>query len=325
MLPFKVPKEDNNILIDFKGNKLNISYITDKILAMASPYTLTKEKFNLFQNFFNEIFNDNIIIISLCNEEKKKYNEKLFGEKIKYILFPINDHETVSIKSIHEFIIFIDKEVKINNKYIIIHCHRGKGRTGLILSCYFLYKNVCNGSEEAIDLFNKKRCIDNSCVKNPTQRKYVKYYEEFIKEKLYNDNYKFYNEKLKLNKMTLRSINIEGIESNNKILCFIYEIESNKLIFKKEIIYGFNNIESDKIVLENDVTFYFIEINNEFSENSIEKDNLFKLSNFAFAFNPYFEYNMNNKEIKFNSKSEINKIYKSKEQKYNNIKISLNY
>ena len=321
----KPPKEENNIRIEFKGNKLNISYITEKILAMSSPYNLTKEKFNLFLNFFKEVLKDNITIISLCEEEVKIFNEKLFGDKIKYILIRFNEHETLSIISIHKTVKFIDNEINNNKKYVIVHCHRGKGRTGLIIACYLLYKNIFKESEEALKYFNNKRCIDNSCVKNPTQRKYVKYYQECIKEKLFDDNYKFYFNNLISRKMYLKSILIEGIDDKNNLMCLIYEIESNKLLFNKEIIYGFNNIENDNIVLETDVKFYFIEKNNNENNNYSLNENLFKLSNFVFAFNPYFEYNSKEKEIKFNSKYEINKIYKSKDKKYDNIKIILKY
>ena len=114
--------------------------------------------------------------------------------------------------------------------------------------------------------------------------------------------------------MYLKSILIEGIDDKNNLMCLIYEIESNKLLFNKEIIYGFNNIENDNIVLETDVKFYFIEKNNNENNNYSLNENLFKLSNFVFAFNPYFEYNSKEKEIKFNSKYEINKIYKSKDK-----------
>ena len=321
----KPPKEENNIRIEFKGNKLNISYITEKILAMSSPYNLTKEKFNLFLNFFKEVLKDNITIISLCEEEVKIFNEKLFGDKIKYILIRFNEHETLSIISIHKTVKFIDNEINNNKKYVIVHCHRGKGRTGLIIACYLLYKNIFKESEEALKYFNNKRCIDNSCVKNPTQRKYVKYYQECITEKLFDDNYKLYFDNLISRKMYLKSILIEGIDDKNNLICLIYEIESNKLLFNKEIIYGFNNIENDNIVLETDVKFYFIEKNNNENNNYSLNENLFKLSNFVFAFNPYFEYNSKEKEIKFNSKYEINKIYKSKDKKYDNIKIILKY
>ena len=283
-------------------NLKETNYITEKILAMSSPYNLTKEKFNLFLNFFKEVLKDNITIISLCEEEVKIFNEKLFGDKIKYILIRFNEHETLSIISIHKTVKFIDNEINNNKKYVIVHCHRGKGRTGLIIACYLLYKNIFKESEEALKYFNNKRCIDNSCVKNPTQRKYVKYYQECITEKLFDDNYKLYFDNLISRKMYLKSILIEGIDDKNNLMCLIYEIESNKLLFNKEIIYGFNNIENDNIVLETDVKFYFIEKNNNENNNYSLNENLFKLSNFVFAFNPYFEYNSKEKEIKFNLK-----------------------
>ena len=129
--------------------------------------------------------------------------------------------------------------------------------------------------------------------------------------------------------MNLKSILIEGIDDKNNLLCLIFEIESNKLLYNKEIIYGFNNFENDNIILETDVKFYFLE-NNYNENNNInvllnENEYIFKLSNFVLAFNPYFEYNSKEKEIQFNSKYEINKIYKSTDKKYDNIKIILKY
>jgi protein-tyrosine phosphatase len=310
----------------YKNNYLNISFITDNIIAMNNPHDFDEKEMNNLKEFIYEKYNNNVTIISLCNEDNKIFEEDYFcdikyknSNKIIYKIFLINDHECPTLNNLYEIIKYIEENIK-KNKIVIIHCHKGKGRTGLIISSYLLYKNICKDSEEARKFFNLKRCSNNSCIKNPTQKKYLKYFEMLLK------NSNIQNEIFFNYKKYLKSIIIEGIDKLYENLEMILIINEKKSLQKNiNVIYDNNEIE-----IFGDIKIYFIkkekieELKNKklFSDLFVNTK-LFKSSEFMIILNIYFEFNNNNSQTY--KKEDINKIYKNDETSpYKNILITLN-
>ena len=301
-------------------------YKYNNIIAMNNPHDFDEKEMNNLKEFIFEKYNNNVTIISLCNEDNKIFEEDYFNDikyknsnKIVYKIFLINDHESPTLNNLYIITKFIDENIK-NNKIVFIHCHKGKGRTGLIISSYLLYKNICKDSEEARKFFNKKRCSNNSCIKNPSQKKYLKYFEMLLKNiNIQNDifNYKKY----------LKSIIIEGIDKNlYENLEIILIINEKKSLLKHiNIIYDKNDIE-----IFGDIKIYFIkkEKIEELKSQKLFTDlflntKLFKSSEFMIILNIYFEFINNNSQTY--KKEDINKIYKKDENSpYKNILITLN-
>jgi hypothetical protein len=50
---------------------------------------------------------------------------------------------------------------------VAVHCKAGKGRTGMMVSCYLLYAGVCDDAEEALALFGQARTDDGRGVTIP--------------------------------------------------------------------------------------------------------------------------------------------------------------
>jgi protein tyrosine phosphatase domain-containing protein 1 len=69
-------------------------------------------------------------------------------------------------------IVTIDKKGKV-----IVHCHAGYGRTGIVIVCYLLFISL-KDSDTIIQEVRSKR---KKCVETKDQIKYCKKFEEFLK------------------------------------------------------------------------------------------------------------------------------------------------
>jgi hypothetical protein len=60
---------------------------------------------------------------------------------------------------------------------VLIHCHAGLGRTGLIIACYLLYSKFSKSPEEAIDFVREKR---PKSIQTRNQVNYVYIYYDYL-------------------------------------------------------------------------------------------------------------------------------------------------
>jgi phosphatidylinositol-3,4,5-trisphosphate 3-phosphatase/dual-specificity protein phosphatase PTEN len=170
--------------VDRKFN-LDLSYITPRIIAMAFPgsgiETIYRNSIDHVAKFLNQRHQKNYIVFNLAG---KKYDNVKFNNRVKEydwvdhhappldILFDICDE-------IHNFLLKNDDNV------IVINCMAGKGRTGTIICCYLLFCGRFDNAEEAFKYYSLKRFSKGEGVTQPSQRRYVMYFEKLLKEKYY--------------------------------------------------------------------------------------------------------------------------------------------
>jgi phosphatidylinositol-3,4,5-trisphosphate 3-phosphatase/dual-specificity protein phosphatase PTEN len=68
---------------------------------------------------------------------------------------------------------------------VVINCRAGKGRTGTIICCYLLFSKRFDDAEEAMQYYSKKRFSTGEGVTQPSQKRYVHYFAQLLKEKIY--------------------------------------------------------------------------------------------------------------------------------------------
>ncbi len=106
--------------------------------------------------------------------------------KLKNVVsYEWEDHKTPSIEilfvicqSVAEFLAQNDERVAV------FHCNHGKGRTGTIICCLFLYLGLFSTPEEAMKYYAEKRFEEKGYgVTQPCQIQYVHYFAEILNEK----------------------------------------------------------------------------------------------------------------------------------------------
>ena len=173
---------------------LDMSYITEKVIAMGFPstgmQTLYRNSLSDIIKFFKTKHNDIVKVYNLCIEKDRIYNKNIFPNS-KVGLFPATDHNPSPIKLILEFCIDICLYLIKNPKGIAaVHCKAGKGRTGVMICSYLVFSGLCKNCEQAFRYYGRMRTKNNTGVTIASQRRYIRYFETFLKANFYPPYYK---------------------------------------------------------------------------------------------------------------------------------------
>ena len=141
----------------YKDNSYNldITYITDNILAMSFPASgmesCYRNKIGEVANFLDTKHPGHYKIINLSN---RKYDYGKFKGKVDSYWW--EDHHAPEMTVIFEIWYEIYSYVnKSPDNVAVIHCNSGKGRTGTAIACYLLYSGLFTTSDAAIDFYGK--------------------------------------------------------------------------------------------------------------------------------------------------------------------------
>ena len=185
----KCPYEDYkyNPKSSIKG--LNCDLIDNEIYASQRPSNTLIEEYNLIKKFHQYKIG---MIINLqrpgehpyCGRNALdplsgySYSPSLFSsEGIIVKLAGWKDMDVPdSLYFMLDIIKDIYKKIKIEKKRVLVHCHAGYGRTGIVIACYLIYKSNYQ-AEEAVKYL---RNIRKKCVENKSQMKYCIKFRQFL-------------------------------------------------------------------------------------------------------------------------------------------------
>ena len=199
--PFKIPKNAYNAsflkhLVKKKKRRyqdsefdLDMAYITDRVIAMGYPSVgleaIYRNDVNDVIAFFEKKHKGNVKIYNLCLEKDRIYEKKLFLRS-KVALFPSLDHNPCSVKLLLEFCVDICLFLILNlDSVAAVHCKAGKGRTGVMICCYLVFSGLCKNTDDAINYYGVMRTTNMKGVTIPSQKRYIKYFETFLKANFY--------------------------------------------------------------------------------------------------------------------------------------------
>ncbi|KAL2240374.1 UNVERIFIED_CONTAM: Phosphatidylinositol 3,4,5-trisphosphate 3-phosphatase and protein-tyrosine-phosphatase PTEN1 [Sesamum indicum] len=172
-----VSKQRRRMLV--AGYDLDMTYITDRLLAMSfpaervramyrNPMWQVKSVLDMRHQGYYKVYN-------LCIEED--YDESHFHGRVER--YPFDDNHVPPLAMIKEFCEDVHSWLSSDPKNIaVVHCMAGKGRTGLMVSCYLVYTGM--SAEKALQVYAERRTTNNEGVSIASQRRYVAYWEKAL-------------------------------------------------------------------------------------------------------------------------------------------------
>eukprot|EP00026_Physarum_polycephalum_P018700 Phypoly_transcript_20383.p1 GENE.Phypoly_transcript_20383~~Phypoly_transcript_20383.p1 ORF type:complete len:171 (+),score=19.56 Phypoly_transcript_20383:103-615(+) len=99
----------------------------------------------------------NIRLVVSLTEQPIQCLTNLYEELaiVQFYHSPISDFSVPSIAQAHEIVSEMDQTISAGHA-VVVHCHAGMGRTGMILACYLTAKGNMS-AQHAVDLVRKKR------------------------------------------------------------------------------------------------------------------------------------------------------------------------
>ncbi|KAF2283600.1 hypothetical protein GH714_012142 [Hevea brasiliensis] len=159
------------------GYDLDMSYITDKILAMSFPAERMRAMYRnpLWQvkSVLDMRHPEHYKVYNLCIEES--YDPAHFHGRVE--TYPFDDNHVPPLEMVKQFCESVIHGYYKTLKYCGCALH-GKGRTGLMVCAYLVYSGMT--AEEALQLYANKRTTNNEGVSIPSQRRYVGYWASVL-------------------------------------------------------------------------------------------------------------------------------------------------
>ncbi|CAL8468829.1 g8370 [Coccomyxa elongata] len=161
------------------GYNLDLAYITDHIIAMGAPSQgttgLYRNPMAKVQKFLTERHGaGGYCVYNLCSEEAYAYKPYKFELVAN---FPFDDHQVPSLRLVQAFCEHVAKFLTEHPKGVAaVHCKAGKGRTGIMITCYLLYSGQFQDVQQALDFYATRRTHDGKGITNASQERYVHYF-----------------------------------------------------------------------------------------------------------------------------------------------------
>ena len=298
-----VSKKKNRFCYD--GFDLDLSYITEKIIAMGFPSLnlegLYRNPLDEVQKFLNTRHPLHYKVYNLC--EEKDYPKNSF---YKQDIFPFKDHEAPPLNLMKSFCEDAKKFLDEDDKNIVaIHCKAGKGRTGTMICCLLMYMNIFETAKEALYYYGIMRVENAKGVTIPSQIRYVNYFEQILKEKMPHP--------IKFIKKLITKIRMFTLPMFGKSIILSFKIKNNGEKYKSEKKKNEIKKEDEFVLVDFDIEKGFLvqgDVNVIFNRDKfLKKEKIFK-----FWFNTNFIPNDCN--IYQFKKDEIDKACKDKKCKY---------
>lgn len=178
-----VSKKKRRFVDEELGFDLDLTYITDNVLAMGFP---SEKMERMYRNPLSEVarfletrHGGHYRVYNLCSE--RSYDKLKFQGRVA--AFPFDDHNAPPLELMRNFCEDVTAYLAEDPQNIAaVHCKAGKGRTGVMICAYLLHVRTYDTAEEALQFYGSTRTQNGKGVTIPSQARYVKYYEELVRK-----------------------------------------------------------------------------------------------------------------------------------------------
>ena len=291
--------------------------ISRNIIAMGFP----AEKLERFYRnhiddvvrFFEVKHKERYQIYNLCAESKRRYDTNKFQCRVIED-YSFQDHNPPPFELLKPFCEDVHRWLsKDRDNVIAIHCKAGKGRTGVMICAYLIHAGECEitddssgtvkitSAEKALEYYGRHRTHDKKGVTIPSQRRYVYYYEELVRNRL-----EYHSTPLRLNSIDLNTIPICNGGGTFTLICEIIQLPKQKLkTYEMEVKKGSKKplrfIPPEDLIFRGDIKIEF------YSKTKIKKEKIFQ-----FCFNTFFvKYTEDSGSSRSGSDSSADKTFSS--------------
>ncbi|NWV84893.1 TENS3 protein, partial [Dasyornis broadbenti] len=160
-----------------EGYELDLTYITERIIAVSFPAGCSEETYlhNLqdVTRMLKSKHGENYLVLNLSEKryDLAKLNPKIMDVGWPDLHAPLLDKVCTICKAMESW---LDNDPQ---HVVVIHCRGGKGRIGVVISSYMHFTNVSASADQALDRFAMKKFFDDkvSALMQPSQRRYVQF------------------------------------------------------------------------------------------------------------------------------------------------------
>ncbi|XP_062425594.1 tensin-3 isoform X1 [Rhea pennata] len=160
-----------------EGYELDLTYITERIIAVSFPASCSEETYlhNLqdVTRMLKSKHGDNYLVLNLS---EKRYDLAKLNPKIMDVGWP--DLHAPPLDKVCTICKAMESWLNSDPQHVVvIHCRGGKGRIGVVISSYMHFTNVSASADQALDRFAMKKFFDDkvSALMQPSQKRYVQF------------------------------------------------------------------------------------------------------------------------------------------------------
>ncbi|OHS96630.1 phosphatidylinositol-3,4,5-trisphosphate 3-phosphatase [Tritrichomonas foetus] len=172
---------NNNRFIQ-EGLDLDLTYITDRIIAMGYPSTGIDSLYrNPAKDVADLLDKKHLSHYKIYNLTEKPYDPSLFSGPVENYPFP--DHHAPPfnlllqiLKSMHDWY------HQDSSNVLVVHCLAGHGRTGTVIASFLLVEKIAETSQAALEYFANERSFNGKGVAYPSQIRSVQYMESYMRK-----------------------------------------------------------------------------------------------------------------------------------------------
>lgn len=175
--PLRVIVSQNRRRYQQEGFDLDLTYITDRIIAMGYPADssemLYRNSMLETQKFLEHNHRDHYKVFNLRG--LYVYDPSKFHHRV--MAFEMTDHHPPRLELMAPFCREVHEYLEQDPRNVVaVHCKAGKGRTGVMICAYLVYINFYLSPRQNMDYYSIVRTKNNKGVTIPSQRRYVYYF-----------------------------------------------------------------------------------------------------------------------------------------------------